>query len=214
MRIPEHVALIPDGNRRWAKNAGLNKHEGYDRGLHPGVACLKAAQKYGVKELTYYGFTTDNCKRPHIEVLAFVDACVKAVELIQKENAALLVVGNTESDMFPKALLPFTKERVVFGTGITKVNFLVNYGWEWDLGSMNTVSNNRHTIMQNLRSRDVSRIDLVIRWGGRKRLSGLLPVQTVYSDIFTLDEMWPEYRDSHMAQAMAWYNDQDVTLGG
>lgn len=214
MRVPNHIALIPDGNRRWAQNAGLKKHEGYSRGLHPGVACLRAAQRYGVRELTYYGFTTDNCKRPPVEVGAFSDACVEAVRLIQQENANLLVVGNTESPMFPPALLPYAKERTAFGSGITKVNFLVNYGWEWDLGDMHTTANNRNAIMQGLRSKEISRIDLVIRWGGRKRLSGLLPVQSVYADIYTLDAMWPDFDDAQFKQALAWYDMQDVTLGG
>lgn len=214
MRIPNHIALIPDGNRRWAKSAGLQKHEGYDHGLNPGVLCLKEARKYGVKELTYYGFTTDNCKRPHVEVAAFMGACVDAVKLIQKEDASLLVVGNTDSLMFPQELLPYTKERTVFGSGTIKVNFLVNYGWEWDLGNMNTSSNNRNAITQSLRSNNISRIDLVIRWGGRKRLSGLLPIQTVYADIYTLDKMWPEFKKSDIVQALEWYNTQDVTLGG
>ena len=214
MRIPNHIALIPDGNRRWAKNAGLEKHEGYSRGLHPGVACLKAAQRYGVRELTYYGFTTDNCKRPHVEVDAFSDACVEAVQLIQQENADLLVVGNTESPMFPPALLPYAKERTAFGRGITKVNFLVNYGWEWDMGNMRTTANNRNAIMQSLRSKEISRIDLVIRWGGRKRLSGLLPIQSVYADIYTIDEMGPDFKDEHLEKALAWYDGQDITLGG
>ena len=214
MRIPNHIALIPDGNRRWAKNAGLEKHEGYDCGLHPGVACLKAAQRYGVGELTYYGFTTDNCKRPHVEVNAFSDACVEAVRLIQQENANLLVVGNTESPMFPPALLPYAKERTAFGSGMTKVNFLVNYGWEWDMGHMHTTANSRNTIMQSLRSKEISRIDLVIRWGGRKRLSGLLPVQSVYADIYTIDALWPDFEEAHLEQALAWYDGQDITLGG
>lgn len=214
MRVPNHIALIPDGNRRWAKNSGLEKHEGYNYGLNPGVEFLKIAQEYGVKELTYYGFTTDNCKRPHAEVLAFVEACVDAIKLIQREDVSLLVVGNTNSSMFPTELLPYTKERTIFGNGTTKVNFLVNYGWEWDLGNMNTTTNNRNTITQNLHSREISRIDLVIRWGGRKRLSGLLPVQSVYADIYTLDEMWPEFRPDQFKQALQWYNSQDITLGG
>ena len=133
MRIPKHVALIPDGNRRWAKESGLEKHQGYEHGLNPGVEALRLAKQYGIEELTYYGFTTDNCKRPAIQVQAFIDACVEAVKLIQQEDVRLLVVGNTQSSMFPKELLPYTKERVTFGKGTTKVNFLVNYGWEWDL---------------------------------------------------------------------------------
>lgn len=214
MRIPKHIAIIPDGNRRWANHSGLQKYQGYEHGLNPGIEVLRLAQRYGIEELTYYGFTTDNCKRPSIQVKAFIEACVNAIMLIQKEDANLLVVGNTHSNNFPKELLPFTKKRVAFGAGKTKVNFLVNYGWEWDLGHLSHPTTNRHTLMDGLGSRDISRIDLVMRWGGRRRLSGLLPVQTVYSDFFILDEMWPEFNEQQFLQGLKWYQEQDITLGG
>lgn len=214
MRIPRHIAVIPDGNRRWARGEGMEKHEGYDHGLSPGLKCLELAQQAGIEELTYYGFTTDNCKRPAKEVEAFSLACVKAVEMIADRDAALLVVGNTESKMFPKELLPYTNERIKFGSGKIRVNFLVNYGWEWDLGSMNTDSNSRAAITCSLRSKDISRIDMVMRWGGRHRLSGLLPVQSVYADIFTLEEMWPDFAPEQFERALEWYSRQEVTLGG
>lgn len=214
MRIPNHIALIPDGNRRWAKGLGLLKHEGYTHGLNPGLECLKLAKEHGVKELTYYGFTTDNCKRPHVEVVAFREACIKAVKMIEKEDVSLIVVGNTESEMFPKELLPYSENRVVFGKGTIKVNFLVNYGWEWDLSNMNTNTSNRNTIIQNLKSNQISRIDMVMRWGGRKRLSGLLPVQTVYADIYTINELWPDFNRDQFEAGLTWYNQQDITLGG
>lgn len=214
MRIPRHMAVIPDGNRRWAQGGGLKKQEGYVHGLYPGVQCMELAQQYGIEELTYYGFTTDNCKRPREEVRAFSEACVEAVRMIQQHDAALLVVGNDQSAMFPDELRPYTQERVRFGAGTTKVNFLVNYGWEWDLGDMHTASRDRKRIMGELRSSAVSRIDLVVRWGGRRRLSGLLPVQTVYADIYTLDELWPDFEPAHLERALLWYDKQDVTMGG
>lgn len=213
LRIPRHIAVIPDGNRRWAKSSGLEKHEGYAYGLDPGLLFLRLCKKYGVEEVTYYGFTTDNCKRPKTQVKAFAQACVDAVKLIEKENVSLLVVGNTESDMFPKELLPYTT-RTNLGSDDIKVNFLVNYGWEWDLGQMHTDSHNRKNIYDTLQSRDISRIDLIIRLGGRRRLSGLLPVQSVYADIFCLDDMWPDFNEDHFLEALNWYNTQDVTLGG
>lgn len=214
MRIPNHIAIIPDGNRRYAKGIGLEKYEGYKYGLNPGYNLLKLAQKYGINEITYYGFTTDNCKRPKAEVQAFTNACIDAIKLIEQDNVSLIVVGNTESTMFPAELLSYTKERIIFGEGTTKVNFLVNYGWEWDMSSMDVHSNNRNTIISNLKSKEISRIDLVIRWGGRKRLSGLLPIQSVYADIFTLNEMWPEFDACQFEEAIKWYNTQDITLGG
>lgn len=214
MRIPKHIAIIPDGNRRWATKSKLDKHMGYKHGLNPGIEVLKLAKSFGVEELTYYGFTTDNCKRPTIEVNAFTNACVEAVKMIQKENVSLLVVGNTKSNMFPKELIQYTKKRINIGKNDLKVNFLVNYGWEWDLGNINKTSRNRNFIMSSLNSKDVSRIDLIIRWGGRKRLSGLLPVQAVYADIYTIDKMWPEFDKQQFIDALNWYNNQDITLGG
>lgn len=213
MRIPKHIGLIPDGNRRWAQGNGLQKQDGYEYGLEPGLQALKLAQEYGIDEVTYYGFTTDNCKRPKKQIEAFVKSCVDAVNLIAHENVSLLVIGNTDSAMFPEELLKYTT-RTNIGTGGTKVNFLVNYGWDWDISNINSNSSNRKTIMECLHSRDISRIDLILRWGGRKRLSGFLPVQSVYSDIYTIDDMWPDFNPQQFHNAMKWYDMQDVTLGG
>ena len=134
MRIPDHIGVIPDGNRRWAVDRGLAKEMGYREGLEPGLKLLRLCKKIGVKELTYYGFTADNTKRPSIQTKAFIQACIDAIELIANEDVSLLVIGNTESKVFPKALLPYTR-RTNVGKGGIKVNFLVNYGWEWDLGN-------------------------------------------------------------------------------
>lgn len=213
MRIPNHIGIIPDGNRRWAKKHGLGKEEGYNYGLNPGLLLLRQARDYGVKEITYYGFTVDNCKRPMIQQNAFKKACVDAVSIIALEGTSLLVVGNTKSVSFPKELLPYTKRTEINGGGI-KVNFLVNYGWEWDLSNLNSNEYKDKSVQSRLYSSDISRIDLIIRWGNMRRLSGFLPVQSVYSDFFVVDEMWPDYTSKHLTQAFDWYNRQDVTLGG
>lgn len=207
MRIPKHIGIIPDGNRRWANNQGLNKEDGYEKGLLPGLELYKKCRELGVKELTYYGFTIDNTKRPKLQREAFTSACESAVKLLSNEDAELLVLGNTSSKMFPSSLRPYT-ERQTFGKGGMKINFLVNYSWEWDLGF------SQNGVIGTLKSKDVSRVDLLIRWGGRKRLSGFLPVQSVYSDFYFLDELWPNYRDEHVDKAISWYNKQEISLGG
>lgn len=212
MRIPRHIGLIPDGNRRWAENKGLQKKDGYNFGLDPGLQVLKLAEEYGISEITYYGFTTDNCKRPKDQIKAFQKSCVDAVDLIAKENVSLLIIGNYNSPMFPKELMKYIK-RTNVGSGGIKVNFLVNYGWDWDISNLDKTSS-RKSIMDGLHSRDISRIDMILRWGGRKRLSGFLPVQSVYSDIYTIDDMWPDFKPEQFHQAMKWYDTQDVTLGG
>ena len=209
MRIPKHIGIIPDGNRRWAVENGLNKEKGYDRGLDPGLEVFKLCEKMGVEEITYYGFTMDNTKRPKNQRLAFTQACINAVKLLAKENASLLVVGNTSSDMFPKALIPFTIRRQKFGNGKTKVNFLVNYEWQWDLKDYNPEKGDF-----NIKSRDISRVDLIIRWGDRRRLSGFPPIQSVYADFYVVEDYWPDFKEEHFYNALEWYNKQDITLGG
>lgn len=213
MRLPNHIGIIPDGNRRWAENNGLTKEKGYKLGINPGLLLFKLCQKLGIKEITYYGFTTDNTKRPAKQKEAFTQACIDAVKLLSNEDAELLVLGNTESPCFPQELLPFT-ERKVFGKGGIKVNFLVNYGWEWDLNLSRKTNNKRKNLDLALQSKDISRIDLIIRWGGRRRLSGFLPIQSVYSDFFVIDDFWPDFRPQHIYDALDWYATQDITLGG
>jgi undecaprenyl diphosphate synthase len=109
--------------------------------------------------------------------------------------------------------MPFTK-RTTFGNGGIKVNFLVNYGWEWDLNSLKLADPAQKNIVNNIKSAEVSRIDLIIRWGGRRRLSGFLPVQSMYADFYVLDDYWPDFKPEHFYQALNWYQVQDVTLGG
>ncbi len=214
MRVPKHLGIIPDGNRRWALEQGMTKDKGYDEGLDPGLRVFKLCEELGIKELTFYGFTSDNTKRPKVQRLAFTQACIDAVKLLSKENADLLVLGNTDSDMFPEELLPYTVKRQRFGTGGTKLNFLVNYDWNWDVGNIFNVDKTSHNIINAIKSKDISRIDLIIRWGGRRRLSGLLPIQAVYADFFILDNYWPDFKPEDVYTALEWYNTQDVTLGG
>lgn len=202
---PRHIGIIPDGNRRWAQEHGMNKHDGYEHGLAPGLKLLQQAKDLGVEEITYYGFTVDNCKRPAEQFQAFKKACVDAVELLTREGADLLVIGNSQSKCFPRELLPYTKRTPVNGGGI-RVNFLVNYGWQWDLSHMKQDGKPY--------SWDVSRIDLLIRWGGMRRLSGFLPIQCVYSDFYVVDHYWPDYCENDLVEALDWYSRQDVTLGG
>lgn len=213
MRIPDHIGIIPDGNRRWAANRGLAKESGYKSGIDPGLLLFKLCQKAGVKEVTFYGFTTDNTKRPAEQRKAFTDACINAVRVLSKEDASLLVAGNTNSPMFPEELLPYIN-RKTFGKGGIKVNFLVNYSWKWDLDHLKQCNSKSNNITQQIETSDISRVDLIIRWGGRRRLSGFLPVQSIYSDFYVVEDYWPDFKPDHFYEALTWYDEQDITLGG
>lgn len=199
-RTPKHIGIIPDGNRRWAQQNGLKKEQGYNYGLDAGLRLMRKAKQKGVQELTYYGFTTDNCKRPKEQVCAFAQACTQAAEIIKKEGAFVRVIGNTKSSCFPKELLAYTAPDNPPQDKM-RVNLLVNYGWEWDMKN-------------NWASREIPRIDMVVRWGGMCRLSGFLPIQTVYSDFYIVKELWPDFKEKQFDDALLWYQKQDITLGG
>ncbi|MEJ7932242.1 undecaprenyl diphosphate synthase family protein [Ramlibacter sp. AN1015] len=201
-RLPKHIGFIPDGNRRWAQARELPKEAGYEHGIGPGLALFEACSRLGIEEVSVYGFTQDNTRRPSAQARQFRAACVAFAQEIARRGAALAVIGDASSSQFPAELAAFTQRQ---GEGI-KVNFLVNYGWQWDLQGLRDEG--------ALRSADVSRIDLVVRWGGGRRLSGFLPVQSVYADIHVVDEWWPDYRDEHLEQALAWWSRQDRTFGG
>ena len=214
MRIPKHVGIIPDGNRRWAQDKGMTKEKGYENGLDPGINAYRTCRDMGVEEVTFYGFTTDNTKRPSYQTQAFTNACIEAANMLINEGASLLVMGNVKSPMFPKELLPYTK-RTEGKKGEIKANLLVNYGWHWDLNTLAESKNlNKNNIQDNIQSSDISRLDLIVRWGGRRRLSGFLPVQSIYADFYIVDDYWPDFSKNHMIEAFNWYSTQDVTLGG
>jgi undecaprenyl diphosphate synthase len=199
--MPRHIGFIPDGNRRWAMNQGMPKAYGYAHGIDPGILLYEICKERGIGEASIYCFTQDNTKRPSSEKLAFTNASVAFAFEIARRGAALLVVGDETSAQFPKVLEIFRQRQ---GTGM-KVNLLVNYGWEWDLGGL------RHG---NLRSNEVSRLDLIVRWGGGRRLSGFLPVQSVYADFYVRDEYWPDFDPEHFEHALSWFKRQDRTFGG
>ena len=200
-RLPRHIGFIPDGNRRWAQARGLPKEDGYGFGIAPGVALFEQCIALGIEEVSIYGFTQDNTKRAAAQTAKFSAACVEFARITRERGAALLVVGDERSPLFPQELAPFRQR----AAGDMKVNLLVNYGWEWDLDGLKN---------GGLRSRDVSRLDMIVRWGGGRRLSGFLPVQSVYADIYVVDAYWPDFEAVHMHNALQWYAKQDRTLGG
>jgi undecaprenyl diphosphate synthase len=201
--VPRHVGFIPDGNRRWAEARGAAKREGYAAGILPGLGLLHLCRDLGIEEVSIYGFTKDNVRRASDQVVAFRAACVEFSRLAMAAGAALQVIGDASSPVFPQELVSSVKVR---SQGDIRVNLLVNYGWQWDFASLERSG--------ALASAGVPRIDLVVRWGGRRRLSGFLPAQCAYADIYVVDTLWPDMTAQEFIDALQWYQAQDVTLGG
>jgi undecaprenyl diphosphate synthase len=213
-RIPRHIGFIPDGNRRWADARGLGRHEGYAAGIEPGSRLIDACRAHGIEEVSIYGFTKENVRRPGPQVEAFRRACVEFAGRIVDRGAALLVVGDARSKCFPPELKRYTTR----SPGGIRINLLVNYSWQWDvskaLKSDVPASTRRRDPRDRLGSADVSRIQLVVRWGGRQRLSGFLPMQCAYADFYSVETLWPDMDVADLDTALRWYQRQDVTIGG
>jgi undecaprenyl diphosphate synthase len=215
-RIPRHVSFIPDGNRRWADERGLERSAGYAQGIERGIRLLQMCRDLGIEEVSIYGFTKENVRRPSEQVEAFRQSCTEFGLKAVAAGAALRAVGDSDSKMFPSALRTFAETR---SDGDLRVNLLVNYSWQWDLfaAMQHAKSNGGVTysgVPQALASRDVPRVDLVLRWGGRRRLSGFLPVQCAYADFYVIETLWPDSRPEEFMDALEWYQVQDVTMGG
>ncbi|MDQ3022764.1 MAG: undecaprenyl diphosphate synthase family protein [bacterium] len=203
LRLPRHVGFIPDGNRRWALARGLPKQAGYSAGISPGVELCEQCIALGIPEVSIYGFTQDNVRRPSVQRTAFSAACVQFAQAAGALGCSVRTVGDHSSAVFPRELADYVSPAVA--EGALKVNLLVNYGWEWDVSGLKD---------GGLRSADVPRLDLIVRWGGGRRLSGFLPIQSVYADIFVVDDYWPDFVPAHFDAALEWYSRQDRTLGG
>jgi undecaprenyl diphosphate synthase len=200
-RLPHHVGIIPDGNRRWAAARSQPKSQGYAAGILPGLRLLSLCRQLGIGEISVYGFTKENARRPADQVRAFREACVALCLEVVATGAAVLVIGDSESAAFPDELRCFAGRR---SNGDIRFNLLLNYGWQWDSSGL----------PGRLRSAGASRVDLVVRWGGQHRLSGFLPIQCAYADIYVVDALWPDMRETELVDALRWYEKQDVTLGG
>lgn len=214
-RLPRHIGLIPDGNRRWARARGLAPAAGYAAGVGPGLRLLECAEAAGIEEVTAYGYTKENVCRPKDQVRGFERACIELAELAVARGTGVLVVGDVGSRRFPDVLRPWAYQR---SPGRLRFNLVVNYNWQWDLAhALRTASRGPYITNKPgsiLGSSVIPRIDLVVRWGGRHRLSGFLPIQCAYADFYSIDTLWPDMQPESLYDALRWYARQEVTLGG
>ena len=216
-RIPAHVGIIPDGNRRWAEARGLPRSAGYEHGIEPAKRFYDAIWDLGIREVSSYIFTKENTHRPKEQVEAFKAAFLTFIEWIQGMDVSVLLVGDTRSAAFPRGLEHLAVPEEGRETR-RRLNLLVNYNWKWDVGEAARARAHAPTTardpMDLVGSRHVSRIDLVVRWGARSRLSGFLPLQSAYADLYVVDALWPDFEVGHLYDALRWYGGQDVTMGG
>lgn len=219
-KIPNHLGIIIDGNRRWAKEKGLLAFEGHRRGLDNVKKIGEWCRKRGIKILTIYTFSTENWNRSKIEVNFLMKLFAKALcnqnikELIQK-GIKLKVIGQKER--LPK----FLQKRINEAEKLTKngkegiLNLAISYGGKPEIiqAVKNIVkkkipANNitEDLINQNLWTAGLPEPDLIIRTGGEQRLSNFLTWQSAYSEFYFAKKYWPEFTEKDLEKAILDYS--------
>jgi undecaprenyl diphosphate synthase len=229
--IPKHVAIIMDGNGRWAKARGLPRIAGHHSGMKTVKRITIAADSLGVQVLTLYAFSTENWKRPRDEVdylmkLPEEFLSIELDELIEK-NVQVRMMG--DADGLPTHTLRAVREAVdktVHNTGLV-LNFALNYGARAELvaafrhlaseAAQGRVSPNEideERVQAYLQSADLPDPDLLIRTSGEMRLSNFMLWQLAYSELVFSDAYWPEYTETHFHEAIAEYQARVRRFGG
>jgi undecaprenyl diphosphate synthase len=224
-RIPAHVAVIMDGNGRWAGARGLPRIAGHKAGVDSVRAIVRSAGELGIKALTLYSFSTENWLRPAEEVGELMKllswALHKETLDLDKNNVKLSAVGRLEA--LPKAVrseLASAIERLKDNTGLRLV-LALNYGGRQEIvDSVNKAlaagakSIDEETIGRNLYTADLPELDLMIRTSGEMRISNFLLWQAAYAELHVTPVLWPDFRKEHLVAALEDFQKRDRRFGG
>ena len=224
MKIPLHIAIIMDGNGRWAKKRGLPRLEGHRRGAETLREIVKACNEIGVKYLTVYAFSTENWARPKEEVMflmnLFIEVINKEIEKLHKNNVRIRFLGRL--DGFSKQL----QEKMKWAMELTEkntfenLNVMVNYGGRAEIvdAVQAMMDEGRKTIdetgfNQYLYTRDVPDPDLLIRTANEMRISNFLLWQIAYAELYITDTLWPDFKKKQLMTAIEEYGKRERRFG-
>ena len=228
--LPKHIAIIMDGNRRWARNKGLPVSLGHKEGAKTLEKIVRYANKIGIKNITVYAFSTENWKRTTEEVTALMNLFQSYLDDYSKradsENIKVKIIGNREglSDKMQKSIEK-CMERTKDNTGII-FNIALNYGGRDEIvGAVRNIAekiqNNgmkieditEQTISDNLYTKGQPDPDLLIRTSGEIRLSNFLPWQLVYSEFVFVEKNWPDFSEKDLDEAIEEYQKRNRKFG-
>ncbi|MDR0973954.1 MAG: isoprenyl transferase [Prevotellaceae bacterium] len=226
--IPAHVAIIMDGNGRWAKEHGKPRTEGHKEGVEALRVIVEEAARMGVKYLTLYTFSTENWKRPHEEVSALMELLLNSIEedLLQKNNLKLQIIG--EKAKLPTAVqqaLQHLMDTTNANTGMCIV-LALSYSSRWELteavrqiaqqvqeGILSVDDISSATVAAHLSTNFMPDPDLLIRTGAEKRLSNYLLWQCAYTELYFCDTYWPDFRKDEFHRAIEDYQRRERRFG-
>ena len=229
-KLPNHLAIIMDGNGRWAKNQGLLRVIGHENGTKAVREVVEASAEIGIKHLTLYAFSTENWNRPKIEVQTLMKLLVKSlkkeIKTLQDNNIKLLAIGNL-NDLPKKA-----KEELLDVIEKTKTNnrmtltLALSYGSREELINVvkelsNKVKNNiisvetidESIINKHLYTQNLPDVDLLIRTSGEQRISNFLLWQIAYAELYFTNILWPDFKKQDLYDALINYQNRERRFG-
>lgn len=229
--MPTHIAIIMDGNGRWAKSRFLPRTAGHKAGVETIRKVVKEADRLGIQYLTLYAFSTENWKRPKLEVDALMNLLVtylrNEIDELHKNNVKLTAVGDFEK--LPEACvreLHSAMDKTKDNTGV-HLNLALNYGGRNDIreavvelakeykeGKISLEDITEENIKKHLSTGEIPDPDLVIRTSGEQRLSNFLLWDVAYSEFYYTDIHWPDFDGEALEKAIYAYQKRDRRFGG
>jgi len=229
-KIPRHVAIIMDGNGRWARRRHMPRFAGHRVGLEAVRKTIRACVSHGVEALTLFAFSSENWRRPKEEVgllmNLFMTALDSEVKKLHKNGVRLRIIGDIT------AFSPELQKRIQAAEELTaanktlQLNIAANYGGRWDIsracrcladevaaGRLQSEAITPELIQQHLSLSDLPEPDLFIRTGGEKRISNFLLWQLAYTELYFTDLLWPEFDQESLAEALESFASRQRRFG-
>lgn len=229
-RLPSHIAIIMDGNGRWAKGQGQDRLYGHYHGVESVRNAVEACAELGVGYLTLYAFSTENWERPVREVSGLmellVDTIRKEVPTLNKNNIRLHVIGNTS--MLPENTLVVLNEAIEETSGNSGLNLIMalSYSSRWEIGEaarqlaldvksgkLDPESIDQYSFQQYLCTRNFPDPELMIRTSGEHRISNFLLYQLAYAELYFTPVLWPDFRKENLYEAILDFQTRERRFG-
>lgn len=229
--VPHHVAIIMDGNGRWANARGMTRAQGHRAGVESVRRTVRAAMELGIPYLTIYSFSSENWSRPKSEISDLMGLMKRFIRRdladLHKNNVKIKVIGERNPiDPEMLKLIDEAQELTVDNDAFTLV-IAFNYGSRREIagaaqkiarevaaGRLSPDEVTEHTLSAHLDTLGIPDPDLLIRTSGELRLSNFLLWQAAYAELVFLDVLWPEFGKEHLEEALAQYKDRDRRYGG
>ncbi|QJC28422.1 polyprenyl diphosphate synthase [Enterobacteriaceae endosymbiont of Plateumaris braccata] len=228
---PNHVAIIMDGNRRWAKKKKMWKFSGHKEGVNTVKKIINSALYYRLKVLTLYAFSSENWKRSVNEITFLMNLFTKVLnnETInfKKKNICLKIIGNISKFNINLQKSIIKAENFTKNNNGLILNIAVNYGGRWDIisgikkiavkikkGLLNPKTINEYNFSKYLCLNNIIPVDLVIRTGGELRISNFLIWQIAYSELYFTNILWPDFNKQNFKDALEEFSKRKRRFGG